>query len=415
MILAWFRRHWLLSVCGAIVSARFLLTFQSGFGTYQGYTEVFYVLSAQQLGPNLVPTLNGYEHWNTPPLWTWLLASWGAVFGWSEASMRLPSILAYAATGPAIHRLGTWAGDGQNKRTMAGTATLFWFVMPFPFLWAGRAQTDILLTCLVAWGLVAVLGERPWLSGVTVLGVFVKQPYLALATPAILVRSWRALAGLALPALALVAWVASVGRADEAVASLGNHVEYREGGFWAVAELAAHGLLMGTGAVLLVPVLVRPAWRRLAPLWAIVAVFLAFTAYAAPPGHTYYFLPAYAVLPVIAAHALHARLGSLAGPRWGLVCLPLLVFAVFDAGETWDDRTRELARYGDVAGVETGLQLHAQYYLGHEVPALTGSPLPGRNWWFSEHDGCDTLVEKPDWFRRERPSIYLIDCPPTGS
>lgn len=119
------------------------------------YHEAFVAQTAREMiatGNILVPTIDGQPWIEKPPLAGWLVAGMGKLAGGvSEVVARVPSAVAATllALGIAVFAARRF---GPNVGWLAGLvqASTFWFVV------RGRlAEADILLACLVTWGMVA--------------------------------------------------------------------------------------------------------------------------------------------------------------------------------------------------------------------------------------------------------------------
>lgn len=383
----------------AAITTRVILAWHSGLSPYQGFNEAFYALGAQQLQTDLIPRINGTPHWNTPPLYVWLLDAWGTMFGWSELSIRIPSLIAWVSTAPAIARIHNHYHDSKN----AHLSVLLWFILPFPFLWSGRAQTDMVLTCFLAWGLsLALKQQNKPLSIVSGFSLLTKQ--VALLPVALFLRRPRTvIAYLSLPVVFGVLFYVW-GEQPNFIAHQGQHFGLRGLGFWQFKELLSHGVLIGTAFL---PFLLHTTPKP-SRLWGFVALFLLFTLYAAPPGHTYYFLPAFIALPVVLSPAISTPWRLKLGVFF---CVLFSGYTVWDSGDLWDTRIRDATNeYGPMDGVDTGLWAHHQYYTGQNTAHLqTGNTTTGLNLVYTYPSSCVLLETYGGLLGLHRP-LFVVEC-----
>jgi len=154
-------------------------------------------LSALHL-PQWAGGLPDYGH---PPLWFWWIGLFTSTLGVSLGSIKAATLLPAAAAGAGFVALGQRLGSAA-----AGFAV---FATP-PFMaQLLRPELDLPLLACVPWALLALL-DRAWMrfSALSVLAVWVKEPGVLLAVPAVLM-AWTErrvrLAALA-PLLALGTW-----------------------------------------------------------------------------------------------------------------------------------------------------------------------------------------------------------------
>lgn len=140
-----------------------------------------------QSGDWLVPTLNGFEHFQKPPLIYWLTALSIRVFGANEWSARLPSALAALGTIWLTYLIALRLCSG----TVARNAALI-LVSSLEFFALARLLTpDMTLTFWITAALAAFVHRRHWLFFVAMgLGFLTKGP-MAVVVPLSAALAWQ--------------------------------------------------------------------------------------------------------------------------------------------------------------------------------------------------------------------------------
>jgi 4-amino-4-deoxy-L-arabinose transferase-like glycosyltransferase len=179
------------------------------------YAEMAREMTAS--GDWLVPTLRGFPYLEKPPLTTWLGAIAFELFGVSELTARLPSLLAAVVALGLVFFLGRRAGG----RDVALVAVLVLATAPLFFGMSRLVSTDVTFLAAVtaALGALLALHERPTtLRGValgvaTALAMLIKGPLgvllvgLGAIALALVDRSWRVLLR-SMPVSAILAFLA---------------------------------------------------------------------------------------------------------------------------------------------------------------------------------------------------------------
>ncbi|MEQ1860181.1 MAG: glycosyltransferase family 39 protein [Chthoniobacteraceae bacterium] len=237
-------------------------------------------------GDWLVPHLNGFPHFQKPPLLYWFTAASLAMFGSSEWAVRLPSALA------ALGTLGLtfWMTRTLLGRTAAWCAALALFSSVGFFVLARLLTPDMLMTFWITAALACLVrvsrgGSAPWawaFFAAMGFGFLTKGP-MALVVPisgALGLRWAMARQGskLALPwaaglALALaigLSWFVALALSshelfhyfwhDELLNRFASRAHGRSQPFWFFVPVIAAGLLPWAWFL---PGLVRDGWRRL--------------------------------------------------------------------------------------------------------------------------------------------------------
>jgi 4-amino-4-deoxy-L-arabinose transferase-like glycosyltransferase len=197
----WDRRYTLAVLIGVLA-----LVYLANIGQYGfiGADEPRYVRIAEEMawrGDPVVPTYRGTAWLEKPPLLYWLVGASLRVFGVSEFSARVPSVLAALALVAALF-LAVRPVYGAR---LAGHAALVLATSALYIGYAGAATTDILLAATTGGGLLLLwrylsADEIPpagWLYGAAALfglGCLAKGP-LALVLPVLAVYPFIALTG----------------------------------------------------------------------------------------------------------------------------------------------------------------------------------------------------------------------------
>jgi 4-amino-4-deoxy-L-arabinose transferase-like glycosyltransferase len=138
-------------------------------------------------GDWLVPHLNGFPHFQKPPLLYWLTALSLRVFGVNEWAARLPSALAALATVLAVWLLGR-----RLLGPARGEAAALVLLSSLEFFALARTLTlDMALTACVTAAVAAFVFRRTWLFFVLMgVGFLTKGP-LALVIPCCAALGWQ--------------------------------------------------------------------------------------------------------------------------------------------------------------------------------------------------------------------------------
>ncbi len=301
-------------------------------------------------GSWLVPHLNGFEHFQKPPLIYWFTAICLKVFGHNEWAARMPSAL--SACGILLLTMAIarkfW---GEERARIAGivlVATVEFFVL------ARLLTPDMLMCFFITAAITALVYERRWLFFIMMgLGFLTKGP-MALVVPlsaalgAHLIRNkslprvrfpWAR--GMVITLLIGLSWFIMLAVMDpqlfeyfwryELVERFASSKHGRSRPFWFFAPVLIVGLLPWTYHI---PGLVRDAWRKfrakqLSPTqglllgWTVVPmIVLSFSGSK---------LPTY-VLPLMPAFALAISSRLLNTRQAAKVAVPFICIMVIGAG-----------------------------------------------------------------------------------
>lgn len=309
----------------AFMGYRAWLATRSGFGYHHGWNEGHYALVAHGfLDHPLVPRYGSNFVYSVPPLFPYLVAAGFALLGESVLVARLPSILAAGTTILATYWLGRVV---YEDRSVAALGAGLLALLPYVQLYGGRAQTDMLMTCLLTAALAAIIhgydgGGGRWLvagGGLFAAAVATKQPAVLLAP---IVLLWLLLVGRTdreayrRTAVLVVASLVALGPlflwwfANYQLTPVAFVADWSRELFGRTAPFANVPLLLGVGLGLgLTPAVAGLAGYRLYGygrryrslsafrgvgkpsvllLW--IAIYGAFVLYRTPRGHTYYLL-----------------------------------------------------------------------------------------------------------------------------
>jgi 4-amino-4-deoxy-L-arabinose transferase-like glycosyltransferase len=300
-------------------------------------------------GSWLVPHLNGFEHFQKPPLIYWFTATCLKVFGHNEWAARMPSALAACGilllTMAIARRL--WDENRARIAAIVLVATLEFFVL------ARLLTPDMLMSFFITAAITALVYERRWLFFIMMgLGFLTKGP-MALVVPlsaalgAHIARDkslprfrfpW--VRGMMITLLIGLSWFILLAVLDpplfeyfwryEFVDRFASSKHGRSRPFWFFAPVLIAGLLPWT---YLIPGLVRDAWRKvrakqLSPTQGLLLGWVALPLIVLSISGSK--LPTY-VLPLMPAFALAISTRFAVMRRVLMVAVPFLVIALIGA------------------------------------------------------------------------------------
>lgn len=229
-------------------------------------------------GSWLVPHLNGFEHFQKPPLIYWFTAVCLKVFGYNEWAARMPSALAACGILLLVMAIARrlWSEERARIAGMVLVATILFFGL------ARMLTPDMLMSFFITAAIAALVFERCWLFFIMMgLGFLTKGP-MALVVPlsaalgAHLARDkslprirfpW--VRGMLITLLVGLSWFILLAVLDpplfeyfwryELLERFASTKHGRSKPFWFFAPVLIIGLLPWT---FLVPGLVREAWRK---------------------------------------------------------------------------------------------------------------------------------------------------------
>ena len=145
-------------------------------------------------GNYISPRLNGVRYFEKTPFSYWAFAVSFKIFGMNRFSLRLPCMLAMLATAWIVYML---AGHYYEDRRMCLLAAMIFAAMPYVYVLAVTAITDMFLTLFVTAASVtfflAAQDDVPWkrrlglliLCGIGCALAFLTKGFLAFAVPAV--------------------------------------------------------------------------------------------------------------------------------------------------------------------------------------------------------------------------------------
>ncbi len=189
------KKRWLIAVIFCYIVVRLYIASCSSYGFYHGWNEGHYSLIAKNYFSGSLweqITYPGGAPFNAvPPMFSYLVYASFKIFGISDITARLVSILSELIAILGVYIL---AKELYNEKTACIAAIIF-ISIPWNILWFGRAQTDPLMTALMTLAIAlyvrAYKNDKSMLPfGITLgLAVFTKQPALA-ALPIVLIWSY---------------------------------------------------------------------------------------------------------------------------------------------------------------------------------------------------------------------------------
>lgn len=429
---------WIVLVSG-LFTIRLTTLGMSSYGWYHGFNEAIYTQISWSLPLDGwdVPRLHGAPFFDTGPLTTYLIAGSHLVFGVSEASSRLPALLAYPVAIWAAHRAAEgFYGPGKGR-----IAALLVATAPFVLLWFGRAQTDAWMTAgvllfLAGYANPAGRAGAACIVGGLVVGILAKQPALLLVPFALLLALpkkgeagsiWQrgrtgflVLAGTWLGCL----WygVQYLRFPAEYSASTKFHASERVAVLGENASWVLAALVLGSGALLFFSFLARkldhPFKDKRTILVFGVGGYGLFALFNSPIGHEYYALPAIAILGIWASNWKWTNVTLAACVTLSLV---LSVGILLWAGDLGDRQTQEMGIFidnlPDQAQVAAPDRLVPQLelYSGHKILKNNQVNESWDSWnvaWEESQvqrpEACTKITETSTYWLR--PSLKLYRC-----
>lgn len=189
------KKGWFIAIIAAYVVVRTYIATISSYGYYHGWNEAYYSLIAKNYFTGSlweqIASPGGEPFSSAPPLFSYAVYASFKIFGISDISARLVSILSEVVAVLGVYIL---ARELYNEKT-ASIASIIFIFIPWSILWFGRAQTDPLMTALMTLAIALYVraynnGKSMMPFGITLgLAVFTKQPALA-ALPIVLLWSY---------------------------------------------------------------------------------------------------------------------------------------------------------------------------------------------------------------------------------
>lgn len=228
-------------------------------------------------GDWLVPHLNGFQHFQKPPLLYWLTAGGMSLLGVNEWGARLPSALAALGTVLLTFAMARrlWSREIAVIAALVLVSSVQFFVL------ARMLTPDMLLTFWITAAIAAATFRRPWWFFACMgLGFLTKGP-MALVVPLFAVTAWQRWSapadrlklpwgrGLLVTFGIGVSWFAALSFSDpalldyfwkyELVQRFGSSAHGRAKPFWFFVPILLGGFLPWT---VMLPAAARAAWGR---------------------------------------------------------------------------------------------------------------------------------------------------------
>jgi 4-amino-4-deoxy-L-arabinose transferase-like glycosyltransferase len=393
--------------------ARLYLATLSSYPYYHGWNEGHYSLIANGYFEHslLLQGRSGIFIWSVPPFYSWLVFAFFKVFGISDLSARLTSVLATICIVPFVYIL---AKELYDRNVAILSAVLFLF-LPWVVLLSGRVQTDMVMlafmTASIACYVYAVNHQKSFLPfGIFFgLALFIKQPaFLILVILAIWLllgveRSEKVailkksilpvIIGLIPTVAYIVFWIFN-GQVSGILHLVYGEAVLRTAPF-ADLKITLFGLLVGFSPLVLFFVLYEVYKAK--KLWNILVIWLviygAFVLARTPVGHQYYMLPLSVPVAILAANGISRCSGTVVSPkksreRLGSVLSVAVILSTIPLSFAF------LSYTGDIGYTCTrdAVNFISTVTSGEEIVILTPSRLDPQIQWYSELDGLDADV-----------------------
>lgn len=137
----------LITACILFFIARLYLATLSSYPFFQGWNEGHYSLIAKGYFEHslLIQERGGGINWAVPPFYSWIVFTFFKLFGISDISARLTSLLATVFAVPFVYLLAKELYD----RNAAILSSLIFLFIPWVLQLSGRVQTDMVMTAFM--------------------------------------------------------------------------------------------------------------------------------------------------------------------------------------------------------------------------------------------------------------------------
>lgn len=314
------KKRWLIAIIAAYLIVRTYIATLSSYGFYHGWNEGHYSIVAKNyfsgsLWKQIIFT--GDTLFAVPPMFSYVVFASFRVFGISDISARLVSILSEVVAVLGVYIL---ARELYSKKTADTAAVLFIFI-PWNIVWFSRVQTDPLMvafmTLAIALYVYAHKNNKSMMPfGIALgIGVFTKQPVL-MVLPIVLIWSYfegikkeqikKAAAWFLVGLLPLAVWLSYylVSKDTASVSQLiYGELAYRSSPFSDSLKVTAT-TLFGLSPLLALAALyeiIKMVNRRVNPLIPWLVLYGFFVLVRTPPSHEYYSLPLTPVFAILTA------------------------------------------------------------------------------------------------------------------
>ncbi|MCZ7355814.1 MAG: glycosyltransferase family 39 protein [Candidatus Methanoperedens sp.] len=313
------KKRWLIALIATYIVVRTCIATFSSYGYYHGWNEGYYSLIAKNYFSGSlweqIAYPGGEPFSSAPPLFSYAVYTSFKIFGISDISARLVSILSELIAVLGVYIL---ARELHNERTASIAAIIFIFI-PWNILWFGRVETDPLMTALMTLAIAlyvrAYKKDESMLPFGIMLGlaVFTKQPALA-ALPIVLIWSYfqgikkkqviNAFVCFLVGMVPLLVWLSYYfinGNTAFVSHFIYGELVYRSEPF---SDLGRVVLFTAAG---ITPIIIAATYqmfkerdvKNILAIWLLI--YGAFVLIRTPPSHEYYSLPLMAPLAIMAA------------------------------------------------------------------------------------------------------------------
>ena len=335
----------LICITISFFAARLYLATFSSYSFFQGWNEGHYSLFAKGYFEHslLIQERGGSINWAVPPLYSWIIFASFKLFGISDISARLTSVLATVFAIPFIYLLA----KELYSRNVAILSSLIFLFIPWVVHLSGRVQTDMVMTALMTASIACFVHAHNHKRSFIPFGVFfglalfTKQPSILILA---IIAVWLILVGGrnekftiikkcifpvligVIPILTYALYHVGNGNASGVLHLVYGEATHRMVPFENLKNTAG-GILVGISPLVLLfafyEMYKRMDKKNILFIW--IAVYGLFVLARTPPSHEYYILPLAVPFGILASKCIFSFRDSKAAEQVSRKRLEVLV------------------------------------------------------------------------------------------